>query len=110
MSRSVRHRITHAAVLSPGRQGSGAECGSGLSTPRRPTLEYNSYLLDMLDTRSTDKDRISVLALHQAVVGNPAEGHLGQREAVLLGNSLDRRERAKVGLVPVAFAVSLIEW
>ena len=62
----------------------------------------------MLNTRRTDKDGISVLPLHQAVVRDPAERDLCERQAVLLHDRLKRRQRLEVGLVPVAVAVALL--
>lgn len=48
-----------------------------------------------------------MLAAHERVVRDPAERDLGEREAVLLRDGLDRRERAEVRLLPVPRAVVL---
>ena len=61
----------------------------------------------MLNTRGTDEDCVPVLALHQAVVRDPSQGDLGERQVVLLGNLLNLGEGAEVRLLPVASAVVL---
>ena len=66
-----------------------------------------TYLLDVLDTRRTDEHGVTVLALHEGVVRNPAEGNLSHCQVVLLRDSLDLCEGAEVGLLPVASAVVL---
>ena len=48
-----------------------------------------------------------MLAPHQAVVRQPAERDLGERQPVRLRGGLDLRERGKVRVVPVALAVVL---
>ena len=62
---------------------------------------------DVLQARGPDDDRIAMLALEQAVVRDPAERDLCERQAVLLHDRLERRQRLEVGLVPVAGAVVL---
>ena len=60
-----------------------------------------THLLDMVQAGRADDDRIAVLALHQAVVRDPAERDLRHRQVVRLRNLLDGRERVEIGLVPV---------
>ena len=61
----------------------------------------------MLHARCPDEHRVPKLALEQAVVRDPAERDLREREAVLLRDGLDLGQRVEVGLVPVARAVEL---
>ena len=61
----------------------------------------------MLNTRGTDEDCVPVLALHQAVVRDPAEGDLRERQVVLLGDLLDLRQCFEVWLVPITLTVVL---
>lgn len=60
-----------------------------------------TYLFDMLGARCADEHRVAVLPLHEAVVRNPAERDLRQREPVLLRDLLDGGECLEVRLVPV---------
>ena len=66
-----------------------------------------TYLLDVIQAGRADDDRVAVLALHQAVVRDPAERDLRHRQVVLLRDGLDLGQRVEVGLVPVARAVEL---
>ena len=61
----------------------------------------------MLHARRPDEHRVPILALEQAVVRDPAERDLGEREAVLLRDGLDLGERVEVRRVPVPLAVRL---
>ncbi len=63
----------------------------------------------MLHTRCPDQDRVTVLALEETVVRDPAEGDLGESQIVLLRDLFDLGERLEVGLVPVPRAVVLSE-
>ena len=70
-------------------------------------LKVNEVLLNVLRARRPDEDCVSVLALHQTVVRDPAERDLRHRQVVLLRDGLDLGQRVEVGLVPVARAVEL---
>lgn len=61
----------------------------------------HSHLLNVLQGRSADDHRVTMLALEQAVMRDPAERDLRHRQLVLLGDRLDRREGLEVRLVPV---------
>ena len=61
----------------------------------------------MLHARRPDEHRVPILALEQAVVRDPAERDLGEREAVLLRDGLDLGECVEVRRVPVPLAVRL---
>lgn len=51
---------------------------------QRPFLQINQILLDVRQAGRSDEDRIAVLALHETVVRDPAEGDLGHGEVVSL--------------------------
>ena len=74
---------------------------------QRALLEVDEVLLDVRQRRRADDDRVPELALHEAVVRDPAQGDLSQRELVLLRGSLDLGERSEVVIVPVPCAVCL---
>ena len=59
----------------------------------------------MLNTRRADEDCVPVLALHQAMVRDPAERNLSERQVVLLGNLLDLGKGTEVRLVPIPGAI-----
>ena len=61
----------------------------------------------MLHAGGPDEHRVPILALEQAVVRDPAERDLREREAVLLRDGLDLGERVEVRRVPVPLAVRL---
>lgn len=67
----------------------------------------NTHLLDVLDAGCADQDGVAVLGAQERVVRDPAERDLGEREAVLLGDLLDRREGLEVRLLPVAGTIGL---
>ena len=48
-----------------------------------------------------------MFALQHAVVRDPAQGNLSERQAVLLRGSLDGLQCAEVRVVPVAAAIAL---
>lgn len=74
---------------------------------QRSFLEVQQILLDVLHAGSANQYRVSVLALHHAVVGEPAERNFGESQTMLLCDGLDLGESVKVGLVPVARTVGL---
>ena len=64
----------------------------------------------MLHARRPNEHRVPILALEQAVVRDPAERDLREREAMLLRDGLDLGEGGEVGLVPVSRAVRLMDY
>lgn len=63
----------------------------------------------MLQTGRPDEYRVTVLALHQAVMRDPAESDLGHRQIALLRNLFNGRERTEVRVVPVTSTIVLVE-
>lgn len=61
----------------------------------------------MLDAGSSNEHGVAVLAFHERVVRNPAEGDLRHGQVVLLRDSLDLGKGAEVGLFPVTRTVAL---
>lgn len=70
-------------------------------------LEVGQVLLDVVQARRANDDRVPVLALHLTVVRQPAERNFAEAQAVLLCDLLDIAERLEVRLVPVPVAVVL---
>ena len=85
-------QINHILVISPG----------GERPPHRVRTEAHTHLLDVVEAGRADNDRVAVLALHEAVVRDPAERDLRHRQAVRLRDLLYRGERVEVRLVPVS--------
>ena len=67
-----------------------------------------SYLLDMIQTRSTDENGIARLPLHQAVMGDPTQRDLRHRQAGFIRCRFDDFQCLEVVLVPVAWKNSKI--
>lgn len=101
---------THAMVPSPDQPCSTYTKNTTIS--RGPPAEGRkcrdqtaTHLLDVIQTGRAYDDRVAILALHQAVVRDPAQGDLGDGQVVRLGDLLDGCERLEVRLVPVAVGV-----
>lgn len=63
---------------------------------KRSLLEVDEVLLEVRVARRADEDVVALLAAHERVVRDPAEGDLGEGELVSVGDGLDHLERLKV--------------
>jgi hypothetical protein len=63
----------------------------------------------MRQIRSPDEYRVPVLATQERVVRDPSQGNLSHGQAMRRHNRANRRERVKVGRLPVSVAVVLNE-
>ena len=61
----------------------------------------------MFDARGANEHRVTMLALQHAMMRDPTEGDLSKRETVFGGDSLDLSQGGEIGLVPIAYTVSL---
>ncbi len=73
-----------------------------------PSRAGNTHLLEMLQGRRADDNRVAMLALEETVVREPTQGDFRERQFVLLRDLLDGSERAEVRLVPVSPAEGLL--
>ena len=70
-------------------------------------FEINQVLFDVLQTGSSNDNRVSIFSLHERMVGDPAQSDFRHRELVLFGDLVEEFDGLEVCLVPISFAVVL---
>lgn len=74
----------------------------GLALTQGPFLQIDQVLLDVRQAGRPNEYRITVFALHEAVVRDPTESDLSHSEVVSLRDGADAIESFEIGLLPVA--------